>query len=206
VAPRNDEQNQQIRDERREQLLKAALKVFARRGLAAAKISDIASAAGLSHGLVYHYFSSKDEIFTVLVERALDSSAQLTAYAAHMPGTPLDRIRWMTETILSHRNEEASYFFLIVLQAFTSDAVPEAVKRLVEQKSLLPTRQLIPILEAGQAAGEIAQGNPEQLAVLYFCIIQGLMLSAIQGDRQIAMPPVEMVLRALKPCPEGPAD
>ncbi len=59
MSPRKEEQNQQIRDERREEILQAALRVFARKGLVAAKITDIANAAGLSHGLIYHYFSSK---------------------------------------------------------------------------------------------------------------------------------------------------
>lgn len=61
--PRKSELNQELRDARKEQILKAALIVFARRGMVATKISDIAKEAGLSHGLVYHYFNSKEEIF-----------------------------------------------------------------------------------------------------------------------------------------------
>jgi AcrR family transcriptional regulator len=59
--PRSSQQNQRIKDERREQIMQAGLTVFAHNGLAAAKISDVAAAADLSYGLVYHYFRDKIE-------------------------------------------------------------------------------------------------------------------------------------------------
>ncbi|HEX5417988.1 MAG TPA: TetR/AcrR family transcriptional regulator [Chloroflexota bacterium] len=53
--------------ERRDQILRAAVTVFGERGYAQATISEIASAAGLAHGTVYLYFRSKAEIFETLV-------------------------------------------------------------------------------------------------------------------------------------------
>jgi|GEM_PF-1742535 len=53
--------------ERREQILRAAVRVFSERGYGAATISDIASAAGLAHGTVYLYFRNKAAIFETLV-------------------------------------------------------------------------------------------------------------------------------------------
>jgi AcrR family transcriptional regulator len=198
MSPQNDEQNQQIRDERKEQVLIAALQVFARRGFAAARISDIAAAAGISHGLVYHYFSSKDEMFTVLVERALESSTQITALAAAHPGTPWGKLEWLTNMILSHSTEVSSYYHLIVLQAFTSDAIPETARKLVEARSPVAARHLIPVLEEGQKEGQIVQGDPEQLALLYFCLIQGIVLARIQGAKADQIPSTSMILRALQ--------
>ena len=57
MSPRNEEHNAIIKDERREQILSAALKVFATRGFAATKISDIVGKGGMSHGLVYHSYN-----------------------------------------------------------------------------------------------------------------------------------------------------
>ncbi len=58
------------RADRRRQLLDAAVRVFARQGFHASRVSDIATEAGVAHGLVYHYFSSKDEVLdTVFRER-----------------------------------------------------------------------------------------------------------------------------------------
>ncbi len=56
--------------DRRRQILDAAIRVFARQGFHACRVSDIAREAGVAHGLIYHYFDSKDEILNELfVER-----------------------------------------------------------------------------------------------------------------------------------------
>jgi len=48
--------------DRRQELLDAAVRVFARKGFHAARVGDIAEEAGVAHGLLYHYFRSKDEV------------------------------------------------------------------------------------------------------------------------------------------------
>jgi AcrR family transcriptional regulator len=55
-------------EERRLQILDTALTVFAEKGFAGASIKDIAQAAGISQGLMYHYFASKEELLDATVE------------------------------------------------------------------------------------------------------------------------------------------
>jgi AcrR family transcriptional regulator len=56
--------------DRRRQILDAAVRVFARQGFHACRVSDIANEAGVAYGLVYHYFDSKEQILNELfVER-----------------------------------------------------------------------------------------------------------------------------------------
>jgi AcrR family transcriptional regulator len=56
--------------EKRRQILDAAVRVFARQGFHATRVSDIADDAGVAYGLVYHYFNSKEEVLNELfVER-----------------------------------------------------------------------------------------------------------------------------------------
>jgi AcrR family transcriptional regulator len=56
--------------DKRRQILDAAIRVFARQGFHATRVSDIADEAGVAYGLVYHYFNSKDEVLNELfVER-----------------------------------------------------------------------------------------------------------------------------------------
>jgi AcrR family transcriptional regulator len=56
--------------DKRRQILAAAVRVFARQGFHACRVSDIADEAGVAYGLVYHYFASKDEILdTLFLER-----------------------------------------------------------------------------------------------------------------------------------------
>jgi TetR/AcrR family transcriptional regulator, fatty acid metabolism regulator protein len=52
--------------DRRGQLLEAAVRVFAAKGFRASRVADIAVEAGVAHGLLYHYFSSKDEVLETI--------------------------------------------------------------------------------------------------------------------------------------------
>jgi AcrR family transcriptional regulator len=56
--------------DRRRQILDAAVRVFARQGFHACRVSDIADEAGVAYGVLYHYFRSKEEVLdTVFLER-----------------------------------------------------------------------------------------------------------------------------------------
>jgi TetR/AcrR family transcriptional regulator, fatty acid metabolism regulator protein len=58
------------RENKRRLILDAAVRVFARQGFHACRVSDIADEAGVAYGLVYHYFASKDEVLdTLFLER-----------------------------------------------------------------------------------------------------------------------------------------
>jgi AcrR family transcriptional regulator len=52
--------------DRRQELLDAAVRVFAHKGFRAARVGDIAEEAGVAHGLLYHYFRSKDEVLETI--------------------------------------------------------------------------------------------------------------------------------------------
>jgi TetR/AcrR family transcriptional regulator, fatty acid metabolism regulator protein len=51
-----------VQEERRRQILDAAVRAFAKKGYHASRVSDIAEEAGVAYGLVYHYFESKDAV------------------------------------------------------------------------------------------------------------------------------------------------
>jgi TetR/AcrR family fatty acid metabolism transcriptional regulator len=52
--------------EKRQRILEAAVRVFARSGFHTSRVGDIAEEAGVAHGLLYHYFSSKDEVLATI--------------------------------------------------------------------------------------------------------------------------------------------
>ena len=58
--------------DKREAILRAAIKVFARKGYFNSKVADIAAAAGIADGTVYLYFKSKDEILHSVFDRAME--------------------------------------------------------------------------------------------------------------------------------------
>ncbi|WP_028401451.1 TetR/AcrR family transcriptional regulator [Ectobacillus panaciterrae] len=193
MSPLNEEQLQQIRDERKEQIMEAALKVFARRGIIGTKMSMIATEAGISQGLLYRYFKSKDELFTTLVQRAMEESIAGIGSVYKLPGSPIEKIRTLTELIL---DEDGQLYFMLMHQARTSDEVPEQAKQLIEQYSMQTyVDQLEPLFIEGQKAGEFAAGDPRKLISCYITVLSGLMTLNIHGDEDYQMPEIDILLR-----------
>ena len=73
--------NQQARSERsRRQILDAALRLFSHRGYGATSVDDIAQAAGVSKGNIYHHFPDKETIFRALLDRYFEAMSKDTIF------------------------------------------------------------------------------------------------------------------------------
>jgi len=68
MSPRTPEQFEEIRKSRRQQIMDAALKLFAEQGYANCSISQLASHSGISKGLMYNYFKSKEALLVAIIE------------------------------------------------------------------------------------------------------------------------------------------
>lgn len=196
MPPLNDEQLDQRRDERREQIKRAAVKVFARRGLVGTKMSMIAAEAGISQGLSYRYFATKDDLFVELVREAMVASQAAVAQVGDLPGTPLEQLRTLTQAML---DEDNRHLFLLVQQVQTSDEVPEAARQLVGRYSASSLIEpLVPILLRGQASGDFCPGDPRELLACYLAVVTGLMLQHMPAEGEVRMPRIDLLLKILQ--------
>ncbi len=75
--PRTREQFEEIRENRRKQILDAALETFASEGYAHSSIADIANEAEISKGLIYNYFESKEDLLIRLIEKGIEEVMHL---------------------------------------------------------------------------------------------------------------------------------
>ncbi len=199
MSPRSEEQYQDIRDSRKNQILNAALKVFAKRGLTATKITDISSEANLSHGLVHHYFKSKEEIFIEVTRQTIEKSSTAFAKIANLEASPFEIIKIITErNILTTDVEENALRWLFMINLTISDVVPQEAKML-SASSYAPLNMITELIRKGQSLGEIADGDPERLAVAYWAMIQGLILFRYNKELNLPMPEIDTVLKILKP-------
>ena len=73
MSPRTAEQFDQIRQEKKELITSASLELFAANGYHATSISQIAKKAGISKGLIYNYFDSKNEILNEIINNGFKS-------------------------------------------------------------------------------------------------------------------------------------
>jgi AcrR family transcriptional regulator len=198
--PRTEEANQQIREERREQILHVAAQVFARKGLAGTRISDIAAAGDISQGLIFRYFASKEDVFAAVVERALDSAIRITQEALQQPCSPLGKLRWMLGIYLPGMWSKPEYS-LVVQHALNNEATPEEVRQMALEQGKATLHLFKQLIIEGQEAGEIVQGDPAMLALVLGACFQGLSggIGYVPGVLGINEPPdPEIILRILK--------
>lgn len=93
MSPRTKKQNDAIREQRKEEILNAAVHVYAAKGYSAAAISDVADRAGLAHGLVFYYFKNKKKLFRELYESMMDQSLRYTTMHFEQDGPVIEQFR-----------------------------------------------------------------------------------------------------------------
>ncbi|MFC4808044.1 TetR/AcrR family transcriptional regulator [Paenibacillus sp. GCM10023250] len=182
-------------DERKDQIKKAALKLFAEKGLAGTKMSMIAEEAGISQGLTYRYFESKDEIFGILVEEAIEESRNAIRNIGTLPGSPLEQLKAFTLRLLDENHKQ---YFLLVQQAQTSEVVPSKALEAIERYSPQDTiEQIMPIFVRGQQEGLFAEGNAAKRLIVFLSVLNGLMLQDAKAMGMNWAQDVDLVLNIL---------
>ncbi len=164
-----------IRNEQKEkrklEILYAGLTLFIQKGYTGTKIKDIASAVGMSVGLLFHYFASKEELYEELIRLGIEGPLS----ALDMRGQdPLTFFETTAEWILNQIQIEPFFakMFVLMTQSFSSDDVPQGAKEMLKKFDIYaPTAK---IMRAGQQNGSIREGDPLALAAAYWCAIQGI--------------------------------
>src|SRR5689334_7533882 len=92
--------------DKRERILLAAERIFARRGFFAAKVSDVAKEAGVADGTIYLYFKSKDELLISLFERRMQQLNELLRNAVADIPSPKAQLQAFIKTYLQVIHDE----------------------------------------------------------------------------------------------------
>ena len=184
---RTKEQNERMTMATRKKIMEAGLVLFAQKGFALTSIKDIAEAAGISTGLIYRHFSSKEDLFNSLIA---DTIEELNKFIQILDSydSPKQAIVEMTASLIGdiHFSNELSRYFLIVIRSMLEEEVLSQIDEF--RKSILSlydkTKDLI---KEGQKRGEFKQGNPYKYTLLFFSIIQGMAnMKLFMGDKYVA--------------------
>lgn len=176
--------------------------MFARKGKAA-KMADVASEAGVSPGLAYHYFPSKEAIFLALVRQSIRSADELRAIVQQIPGTPRGRLERIVTGMLERRRKDPE-FFQFFNQAMTSDSLPADLREQVKRQGLSMREIMRGLVVEGQTKGEIGNDDPDKLVSALLACLDGLsrMMHLSTDNVEKQMPDAGMILRILGPEPK----
>lgn len=195
MSPRSEEQFEAIRQKSRQAILKTALKLFARKGFAATTTADIARSVGISKGLVYNYFSNKEEILECLITESVRAAIpMLTAQNDESdPKTQMEElIRQWIRLIKSD-----SDLMRLVLQLHTSGAFRKLVDRRAGELYEMLADGLKGIFQ------RLGSHDPELDAMLLGSMLDGISLNYTSAPQFFPIDKMEKRLIQMYCTPQG---
>lgn len=165
------------REEVRHALLDAAAHVFARQGIDAASVDDVATAAGFTKGAVYSNFGSKDDLVAALVQDRVSAYLDLGLEAVSDTGSSLeDRARALGDRLTVAADEQRDWHLLFL------ELWQRAVRSGSREGAFLDRRRELHAAVTAAITGHLAQSGvtpsmpPEELATLLMALANGLAL------------------------------
>jgi len=188
-------------EDRRQEILDAAVKVFSDKGVSKATVADIAEAAGVAKGTVYLYFGSKEQLLGALRDRFVDDLlshvADLLAQAGQ--GDWWELVDTTIESMADFMFEKEQLMLVFVEEGLSSDAAkvfPDVGSRV--------DSMFAAAIQQGIEAGACKVSDPELMAAFFHHAMEGtLMHASFHGDRlerdRFVAAAKELVHKALAP-------
>jgi len=170
-------------EEKRRQILDAAVRAFARKGYHASRVSDIAEEAGVAYGLVYHYFESKDAVLEAIFREMWGMMVAAINAVESLDEAPREQLRKFCAIVLRTWRDYPDVVRVLVREVARSG---EQLQREVEEIAHA-FDALERIVERGQSAGDFRTDVSPQLAawIVYGSleeILTGWVLGRLSGD------------------------
>ncbi|MEP6811969.1 MAG: TetR/AcrR family transcriptional regulator [Actinomycetota bacterium] len=165
-------------EEKRRQILDAAVRVFARKGFHTSRVGDIAEEAGVAHGLLYHYFSSKDEVLEMVFRENWGVLLERIHAVEEGEGPASEQLRHVAVILLRTWLHTPDVVRVLVREIARSPELQERIGELVK-----PIESIRRIIERGQAAGEFRPDlDPPLAATVFYGGIDELLTSWVLGQ------------------------
>jgi AcrR family transcriptional regulator len=178
--PRSKSHSQQIRAESQEQILSTARHLFAERGYDGCRVSDIARQADMSHGNIYWYFSSKEEILQAVLADGFETLGSMMAQVAAQENGALEKLDNLLKSYIAFSRERGGNEFSTLLITLTAHGGVELLKELgfyTRQIGAGYHQSLATILAQAQAEGTVAsETDPQLLTMFFFSFFNGLVI------------------------------
>jgi AcrR family transcriptional regulator len=137
-------------EEKRRQILDAAVRVFARQGYHDSRVGDIAKDAGVAYGLVYHYFDSKEAVLDAVFREAWGRLVEALAAVADAEEPAPDRLCKVTKLVLRTWRDDPDLVRLLVREITRSPHLQREIDDIAAAFAVLER-----IVAEGQAEGTI---------------------------------------------------
>jgi TetR/AcrR family transcriptional regulator, fatty acid metabolism regulator protein len=149
--------------DKRKRILDAAIRVFAEHGYHRARVGDIAEDAGVAHGLLYHYFASKDDVLrTIFVENWGALIERFRAVEASSEPAPA-KLEGIAKILLRTWRNDPALVTVMVREVARSQQLQDRVDEVREAFAIVQR-----VIEEGQASGAFRRDVDARLASWIF--------------------------------------
>jgi TetR/AcrR family transcriptional regulator, fatty acid metabolism regulator protein len=201
LTPLTERSNGQ--EDKRRLILAAAVRVFARKGYHTCRVGDIAEEAGVAHGLLYHYFRSKDEVLETVFRETWSDIVGAARRVEETDEPARDRLSGIAKILLRAWKRDPELVTVVVREGLRSSDLQRRVAEIRQAFEAIER-----IVGRGQEEGEFRADVDARLASVVFYgaleeILTGWVLGTLDdGDEQIAAAErtvVEIVCGGLAP-------
>ena len=177
-----------LRQTSKERIENAALELFAHNGYGHTSISQIAKEAGISKGLMYNYYESKEALLKALLQHGFETGDNMMeAGMAAAPGKPKDLLKFIIEAAFAEVQANQKYWKLLMALAFQEDVL-KTVAPEIEQKKAEHIKMGKTIFE------QMGYPNPEAQAMLFGATMDGIFMHYILSPEDYPMEEVKGLL------------
>lgn len=176
VTPR--EAKRKMPAERHNELLNAAIRVAVNQGLVKVTLRSVAAAAGVTGGLVTHYFDTVDTLISTAFRAAAESDLEKARTRVASASTPTEQLDALIDHLFAEDSLDATALWVDASSLGRHNASLAAVANELDEGWL---DLLGGIVAAGVASGEFTAGAPNVVARRLLTIIDGLGTQAVVG-------------------------
>ena len=179
---------------RKWQILDIALNHFIRYGFYGTSTRKIAEQAGISSGLMFHYFPNKLALYEALVEIGCEKLT-IDSGAGESPMMFFEKqVEWFL-SVATQNNFASKMFVFMGLAAINAKDVSARAAQMIKEHDIETLS--VPYIEKGQELGVIRPGDPLTLSVLFYSSIQGFAETLVVRD-SLKLPEKDWFLAILK--------
>jgi AcrR family transcriptional regulator len=188
-------------EEKRSLILRAAVRVFARRGYHGSRVSEIAEEAGVAHGLLYHYFSSKEQVLQTIFRENWGELLERFQAVEAADEPPAEKLEGIAKILLRTWRNDPDLVTVMVREVARSPQLQDQVEEVSEAFAIVQR-----VIEQGQEDGTFRRDVDARLAswIVYGGLeelLTGWVLGRLpDGDQEVARAErmaIELALRGL---------
>jgi len=173
-------------DQRPRELLEAALAVFAQHGYRNTRLDDVAEAAGVTKGAIYHYFDTKEDLLRSVIEHYQTIAfgrADEALLRRDLP--PSERLSLLVRKIFSSGETRNRQLLGLLIRGIAHE-VPRVHARWLRDGPVRLWTLVADLIEEGKAAGEFRADADSEVAARL--LVSGLILQRLWSDDADAVP------------------